>query len=326
VTVHNIKDAEAFIAGGRGNKPYRKIQHNTWVVPTERGYGIKYWDTIIVEFLPNGRRVLSSGGYRTVMTKRRMATYCPGVWPGRIYKPIKAQPKGWVLSHPSDPRLPPKIQKCRACKAKGRTFYDCPGVYQDWSDPFPTPPGQGQFFPLPYVDHKPRPMPCKCEGGGTGKPHTIATECWRCRGAGQADYGSHPMPSPFVDGITIDRKGKVVAIMTPGVATVTTPEPTTGSGWYGASKAPTWDDEPDAEVPNSIGGKKIVSALSGAIPDANAEVHCPVPQPNPCFMSDDDTRSVLDMVIHLNDSHRWTREQVADWLDTLSLDLSFSAA
>ena len=28
-------------------------------------------------------------------------------------------------------------------------------------------------------------------------------------------------------------------------------------------------------------------------------------------------RSVLDMTIHLNDRHRWTREKIADWVDEL---------
>lgn len=32
----------------------------------------------------------------------------------------------------------------------------------------------------------------------------------------------------------------------------------------------------------------------------------------------------LDQVImHLNDSHRWTREQIADWLESLDIDLQF---
>lgn len=30
-----------------------------------------------------------------------------------------------------------------------------------------------------------------------------------------------------------------------------------------------------------------------------------------------------NIIIHLNDSHEWTREQIADWLDTLDLDLAF---
>jgi hypothetical protein len=32
-----------------------------------------------------------------------------------------------------------------------------------------------------------------------------------------------------------------------------------------------------------------------------------------------------EMIIHLNDHHKWTREQIADWLETLDLDLRFES-
>lgn len=32
------------------------------------------------------------------------------------------------------------------------------------------------------------------------------------------------------------------------------------------------------------------------------------------------------VIIHLNDSHHWTREQIADWLDTLDFDLTIHKA
>lgn len=33
--------------------------------------------------------------------------------------------------------------------------------------------------------------------------------------------------------------------------------------------------------------------------------------------------SLYHVVIHLNDEHHWHREQIADWLDGLDIDLSF---
>lgn len=30
------------------------------------------------------------------------------------------------------------------------------------------------------------------------------------------------------------------------------------------------------------------------------------------------------VIMHLNDRDQWTREEIADWLDTFDLDLSFS--
>lgn len=32
---------------------------------------------------------------------------------------------------------------------------------------------------------------------------------------------------------------------------------------------------------------------------------------------------IKTLIMHLNDSHKWTREQIADWLETLDVDLSF---
>lgn len=32
--------------------------------------------------------------------------------------------------------------------------------------------------------------------------------------------------------------------------------------------------------------------------------------------------SLRHVIIHLNDAHRWTREEIADWLDTLDVDLT----
>lgn len=33
---------------------------------------------------------------------------------------------------------------------------------------------------------------------------------------------------------------------------------------------------------------------------------------------------IYQLIVHLNDGPRWSREQIADWLETLDLDLSFS--
>lgn len=37
-------------------------------------------------------------------------------------------------------------------------------------------------------------------------------------------------------------------------------------------------------------------------------------------------RPVAEVIMHLNDQHRWTREQIADWLETLPIDLTIQAA
>ena len=49
---------------------------------------------------------------------------------------------------------------------------------------------------------------------------------------------------------------------------------------------------------------------------------CPVPK---CLghMSKMPTEYLRDTIIHLNDQHGWTRERIADWLETLDHDLRF---
>lgn len=53
--------------------------------------------------------------------------------------------------------------------------------------------------------------------------------------------------------------------------------------------------------------------------------------PAPCgltcgWLPGETTRLTLaQTIVHLNDFHRWRREQIADWLETLSLDLTLQA-
>jgi hypothetical protein len=35
--------------------------------------------------------------------------------------------------------------------------------------------------------------------------------------------------------------------------------------------------------------------------------------------------SIRNIIINLNDVHKWTREQIADWLDSLDVDLTFQS-
>lgn len=57
------------------------------------------------------------------------------------------------------------------------------------------------------------------------------------------------------------------------------------------------------------------AALAGAakhLPGASLATKYPCD----CF-SDEYTEELMYVVIHLNDTHRWTREQIADWLDSV---------
>lgn len=55
------------------------------------------------------------------------------------------------------------------------------------------------------------------------------------------------------------------------------------------------------------------------------DVRCPDKKSKYCPQSSDDAMNLLNMIIHLNDYCGWTRERIADWLDTLDVDLKFGA-
>jgi len=64
-------------------------------------------------------------------------------------------------------------------------------------------------------------------------------------------------------------------------------------------------------------GSIVQKNLKKLFPALKEIVTCPV-----CAKLDKDRSSTLDrMIIHLNDEHRWTREEVADWLESLDIDL-----
>ena len=46
----------------------------------------------------------------------------------------------------------------------------------------------------------------------------------------------------------------------------------------------------------------------------------------PCPACDGSPETFYNMIQHLNDQHQWTREAIADWLDTLDVDLTFKPA
>ena len=68
-------------------KPLVKIGNNTWLLKTNKGYGIKYHNTVIIEILPHDLYVLNVNGWETSTTKQRMNQLLPvyiysekGVW------------------------------------------------------------------------------------------------------------------------------------------------------------------------------------------------------------------------------------------------------
>lgn len=65
--------------------------------------------------------------------------------------------------------------------------------------------------------------------------------------------------------------------------------------------------------------EKDVSYLAWDLPGMQIKMTCPDKEcENP-----DHIMKLYHMIIHLNDTHKWPRENIADWLETLDADLSF---
>ena len=60
-----------------GNKDKLGIGHNTWLVKTNDGYGIKYHNTVIIDILPHDLYALHVKGWQTSTTAIRMNQLSP---------------------------------------------------------------------------------------------------------------------------------------------------------------------------------------------------------------------------------------------------------
>ena len=73
----------------------RKIANNTWEYHRDESRFIRLHNTEIIEFKPDGRVVLNSGGWRTVTTKARFNRFTPyGVY---------QKNHEWFVLKPRDP-------------------------------------------------------------------------------------------------------------------------------------------------------------------------------------------------------------------------------
>jgi hypothetical protein len=76
--VQNYADARDFL----GNRLSRKIAHNTHVeLRGGNTFAVRYHQTDVVTYHPDGRIVLNTGGWQTVTTKARFNTFTPA----RVY-------------------------------------------------------------------------------------------------------------------------------------------------------------------------------------------------------------------------------------------------
>jgi hypothetical protein len=62
----------------------------------------------------------------------------------------------------------------------------------------------------------------------------------------------------------------------------------------------------------------VLAELKKAVPALDQPSQCPIVKE--CISRHGTLASII---IHLNDDHKWSRERVADWLETLDVDLKF---
>lgn len=70
-------------------------------------------------------------------------------------------------------------------------------------------------------------------------------------------------------------------------------------------------------------GGQVVTKLKAVLPGLGELAKHPPTPDQYCFSGSLNAIPVADLIIHLNDNHKWTREQIADWLETLDVDLRF---
>lgn len=247
--------------------------------------GLKLHDTYCVIFHTDDTVTYNTGGWNTITTRKFINEYGPT----RVFS-VKSELR---LQTDNPTVTPPKIGKCRMCKGSGQVPRTCYGPSYC------------------YASHMGR----ECEHGSTTN-HRLETcahgrdgshgdglqGCSRCAGSGQVDYGSKRV-YPEWDGTPYRFHPDDPTAGTDNVTALGQPiEPWT---------APNGVTSVKGESYSNSGG-----ILTTLMPDILADVKYPCK----CGMT---PATVKDVVIHLNDGEKWTRERIADWLDTLDLNLRF---
>lgn len=75
------------------------------------------------------------------------------------------------------------------------------------------------------------------------------------------------------------------------------------------------------ELQEFISDAQLQSEMMGVFPCLKQHV---VPMCD-CYSNNGEGLRLKDLIIHLNDDHEWKREEIADWLESLDLDLEVAA-
>jgi hypothetical protein len=151
-------------------------------------FGVRLHSTMVVTFLPDGRTVLDTGGWKTVTTRDRINRALPPGWH------VESDRGVWSLHHSGDPAG--KVS-C-TCYGHGHVVCDAtPGhaTYEGW--------GWDSETDAPRREQKVRAVRWTVPAADAE-----ATRCPRC--GAKPDYAGPPVRSwAFADGITIRPDGTV---------------------------------------------------------------------------------------------------------------------
>jgi hypothetical protein len=255
-----------------------------------------HW-TDVVTLHADGTETINTGGWHTVSTMRFIAEHSRA----RVWS------HNWQLYvRTNNPTFtPPRVTKCRRCKA-GQCKQECygPGWCYSAREGYSYEWGSRPDELCEHGETRHHRLP-RCHHGETAAHALPSVDCWQCKGEGRYDYGSNAVHYKW-DGapLTIDCNGYPVG-------------PVPSKNGYPVGPVPSKYDTPLPAVAVSTGSSYGDSGelLKSALPALATVVQCPH-----CPMK---IGAIDSIVIHLNDTARWSRESVADWLDTLDVDLSF---
>lgn len=181
----DYKQAAELFATARDPHRGKPLGRNTRLHKRGDNYAIQLHYTDVVTFLPDGRIVLDSGGWRTVTTQVRIHEFAR---PVRVYGDPNSneRPCPWVIASHEIGRTEPKVQKCRKCHGEGTITDTRTGVWR-----YDAKAGRSIFDTF-------------------DTPEISVRGCGWCHGGGRHDYGSKPIHPAFYDGIVIDTSGRVV--------------------------------------------------------------------------------------------------------------------
>jgi hypothetical protein len=291
---HKAKTTERPVGSGSTKRVYRLSNGDI---------GLKYHDTFCVVFHPDSDEItLNTGGFLTVSTK----AFIREVGPTSVR--IWSEKGQWYLPMANPTITDPKVQKCRRCHGNGTVPDDCYGP--DWCYAAY---GGSLCVHGERTSHRRE----TCSHGQTVGHALDPVTCWQCEGSGRCDYGSKRVHfawsgSPYrFDPAKGAESGKYVDMSSatgmPYVPPVYKP--------YDPSSVPA----PHGESYSDSG--RILTEL---MPDIDKPVAYPC-KGTTCHPRDvgESRSAVRSAIMVLNDTCKWTREQIADWIETLDLDLRF---